>query len=150
GFIGLVLMIAREDECVGIEVREPASHEPVEEHPSPAPLCFDQHPDAEPGGADAVDPGALAAMPSRQMSELVRDHALKLRRRGCPHQSEPELEVVVVPTERPEPRNLGQRRVAVFGQPNPMYTRRTKLTSQRLDQREEVWRILTPQAHALR
>src|SRR5438552_12375398 len=89
-------------------------------------------------------------MAASEMTELVREHRLKLLGLERLHERQANRQIVPVQAEHPQPRNLRDTGVEFDGDEDAVKGRRAKLASQLLHQREERRRFLALERSSLR
>lgn len=148
--VGLVLVRPRERERVGAEERRVPAEEAPEDKRAPVLLLLERRHEPRPCEPEMVDPGREAPVALREMAELVRDDAPELLLVEGLHEREADDEVVPVPAERPEARQLHDRGVELPVQQELVHLRSRYLLAKLVDHAPERLHVVPAQPDALR
>jgi len=136
GTVGLEFVSPREGERVRGKARCVPLEEPLEYDLQPRPRPLELGENTAPALPNAIRPRRHAAVRPRQVPQFVREHAAEFRRAQCAHQRSAEHEIVAVPPQEAEPRDLSDRCVELVGHERAMDRRHLQKPSDRLDIRE--------------
>ena len=139
--VRLVLAAPCEHERVRVEVRRKPLEKPLEQSPPVVPRLVQALQEPPPGRADPIDPRPEPAVVTRQVSELVRQHRPELVRGQPSHERQAELQIVLIPAERAEPRALGDCGVPLGGEQDVVESRAGEPASQLLHHGEQRWSL---------